>query len=79
MNTPTNSEALPLTNCSASACGNLWIIQMGDSVEVVRRKLLTATEPPLTRDEQLIGTLCEKIIQQNVAGEATASKKGTNL
>jgi len=43
---------------------------MGDSVEVVRRKLLTATKAPLTRDEQLIGTLCEKIIQQNAIAVA---------
>lgn len=72
MNTPTNSEALPLTACSASSCGNLWIIQIGDSVEVVRRKLLTATEPPLTRDEALVGALCQKIIQQNDQGDSRA-------
>jgi hypothetical protein len=73
MNTPTNSEALPLTNCSASSCGNLWIIQIGDSMEVVRRNLRTATEHPLTRDEALIGALCEKIIQQNENSPSTGA------
>jgi len=71
----TGGEGLGAMNCPASSCGNIWVIQIGNTVEIVRRKVLTATEPSLTREESLIGALCEKIIQQNVDVMAAADNK----